>query len=250
MIKNSNYFMWILAVLGGFALRMSYINPYTGSLSLTELILQLSGSRGELPLGFSLNELLQFTMKLFPAWLFEAFMGIELYRHFCTASIYVFSRCEKRGRWYWKKMLSLLISVMEFQLILIISSIVITWFRYEIAVDVNGWKMMLAYFVIYTIWTYTITIVMNVLAIKFGSSSGFMTAIIMQVIGIAALAFGRKGDFFLEINIMSRLVLGWQFRQGISILLLGTVCVAVLLTGMVIVCKHDLLIADSEIGGM
>ena len=79
----------------GSLLAFSYINPYNGQITLSELILQLSGSRGEFPLGFSsLPELLSFSSKLLPSFLFELYVGTSLYQHFFAASVYIFSRTD------------------------------------------------------------------------------------------------------------------------------------------------------------
>ena len=58
-------FLLLMGFCCGSLLAFSYINPYNGQITLSELILQLSGSRGEFPLGFSsLPELLSFSSKL------------------------------------------------------------------------------------------------------------------------------------------------------------------------------------------
>lgn len=46
MRKNNYCFLILLAVAGGIFLSIMYVNPYNGSITLSELVLQLSGSRG------------------------------------------------------------------------------------------------------------------------------------------------------------------------------------------------------------
>ena len=75
----------MLAVMGGIMLAIGYVNPYAGIISLSELILQLSGSRGDLALGFSINELLSFVMHMIPDFVFEICFGTIIYQHLCTA---------------------------------------------------------------------------------------------------------------------------------------------------------------------
>ena len=85
-------FLLLMGFCCGSLLAFTYINPYNGQITLSELILQLSGSRGEFSLGFSsLPELLSFSSKLLPTFLFELYVGTSLYQHFCTASVYIFS---------------------------------------------------------------------------------------------------------------------------------------------------------------
>lgn len=55
-----------MAVLCGALLSLAFVNPHNGQITLAELVLQLSGSRGDLPLGTSLPELLSFSIKWHP----------------------------------------------------------------------------------------------------------------------------------------------------------------------------------------
>ena len=94
-MKRERIALVTIAVLGGCFLSITYVNPYHHTISLAELVLQLSGSRGNIPMGFSMNELLLLTMRMVPDYLMEMYLGTMLYKHFCTASVYVFSRYPK-----------------------------------------------------------------------------------------------------------------------------------------------------------
>ena len=92
-------FLLLMGFCCGSLLAFTYINPYNGQITLSELILQLSGSRGEFSLGFSsLPELLSFSSKLLPTFLFELYVGTSLYP-FPAASMPMPSRrAEQRHR--------------------------------------------------------------------------------------------------------------------------------------------------------
>lgn len=66
-----------MAVLCGALLSLAFVNPHNGQITLAELVLQLSGSRGDLPLGTSLPELLSFSIKMAPYFLFELYIGVS-----------------------------------------------------------------------------------------------------------------------------------------------------------------------------
>lgn len=66
-----------MAVLCGALLSLAFVNPHNGKITLAELVLQLSGSRGDLPLGTSLPELLSFSIKMAPYFLFELYIGVS-----------------------------------------------------------------------------------------------------------------------------------------------------------------------------
>ena len=54
----------LLAIPFGVWLSFAYINPYGGTITLSELVLQLSGARGTFALGLNLSELLDLTLRL------------------------------------------------------------------------------------------------------------------------------------------------------------------------------------------
>ena len=53
MIRYRLRMLFLTGVLGGISLSVLYINPYGGEISLSEALLQLSGSRGDFPMGFA-----------------------------------------------------------------------------------------------------------------------------------------------------------------------------------------------------
>ena len=54
-----------------------------------------------------LNQIMEGTYWYMPLFLFQIFYGSYIYRHFCSASIYFFSRCCSRTRWFLKEALTL-----------------------------------------------------------------------------------------------------------------------------------------------
>ncbi len=82
----------LLAIPFGVWLSFAYINPYGGTITLSELVLQLSGARGTFALGLNLSELLDLTLRLVPMLVFQALAGTLMYQYYCTASVYVFSQ--------------------------------------------------------------------------------------------------------------------------------------------------------------
>lgn len=263
MRKYQNYTIYLAAVIAGIFLSVSYVNPYEGKIFLSELVLQLSGSRGDFVLNYSnAMELVELAVRLMPGVIMEAFLGIALYRHFCTASVYVFSRCTDRGKWYWKEMLSVGRDVVIFQGIVMAAVVVTASLRYQVQADVSGLYLLVYHLALYALWSYFMIVLINLIAIKFGSSLSFTVAMVMQSIFIVLLG---EGEMEMRINPLARLVLGWQrsfvpavdsiqtsaygnFYLEESLLFLAVINIVILIIGAVIVKKHDLLISDSEIG--
>lgn len=94
--------IWILpaSFLFGVWLSVTFVNPYDSSLTLSYLVFQLGGARGDILLEFNMLDLLEFSLRLVPNLVFQAYAGTAFYRHYCTASVYIFSRIPKRLIWY------------------------------------------------------------------------------------------------------------------------------------------------------
>lgn len=279
MRKRKISVICLLAMLFGI-LSVSYVNPYTGEITLSELILQLSGSRGEFALGFSMSELLEFAMRMIPGWIVEAFLGIALYRHFCTASIYVFSRCADRKKWYWKEMGFLGADVLLFQSVTAASVIIVSQIRCEVKMNPEGMMLAMYHIFIHFLWIYSATVVINLLALKAGSSLAFAIVIFGQTFCIGLLNLVQMMDRFytdsvaakillIKLNPVSHLVLGWHssyirsvdtvlksftgipcdaFYAEVSLISLFLVTVMILKMGSIVIGKHDLLVSDAEMG--
>lgn len=260
------------AAAGGVYLSFLYINPYGGVISLAEMTLQLSGSRGSFVLGFSPAELMSFSMRLFPAFLFELYAGIRLYRHFCTASIYVFSRCPRRVRWYLQEAGRLAGEVCVFQLFLLLSTFLVTAIRWELQVDQAGAALLLYHFLIQVLWIYIMALAVNLGAVYLGSSAAYGIVICVQMVCIVLFYVadvavrnteGLSASRFLIWNPMAHLVLGWHgsgleavkgmlepqwMGAGLNCSLFLFVMLAIIFTavGACIIKNHELLVSDSE----
>ena len=266
-----------LAIFGGLYLAIAYVNPYEGSIPLSELVLQLSGSRGKFELGASITELVAFSMRMIPSYIFEVFFGIVLYRQFCTASIYVFSRYPRRLNWYFSEVSTIGGAVFLYQLISLLTILLVTKVRYQVQIDSAGVILLAYHFLIQVVWIYAMTLSINLLAILIGSSSSFLTIVGLQIICTTLLTSVDKirklfnstiiQELVLRINPISRLVLGWHSSRieavnrvldppysgldlNSSLLYIFLFGVTVLIAGGILVERHDLLISDLEKGVM
>lgn len=274
LMKNKYGILLLVAVLGGVYLSIFYVNPYSGVITLSELVLQLSGSRGSFALGFSHTELVSFGMRLFPAFIFELFGGIMLYQHFCTASIFVFSRYPRRLKWYIGEVGQIGGTVCCFHILLLLVSILTTICRYKLQVDGGGIVLLAYYFLIYSLWGYIMTILINLLAIYLGSGMAYGIIITFQSLGIVLfiildfiVRYSRNGISYQQVltwNPIAHLVFAWHksnlevssqmFKSYInsnlnqSLGIFFFLAVGVTLIGAFVIKNHDLLIADMEMG--
>lgn len=267
--------LFITAVVGGVFLSVMYINPYGGKITLSEATLQLSGSRGEFDLGFSLDNLAAFAARLLPAFLFEMYAGILLYQHFCTASIYVFSRYPHRVKWYIRKAFQLGGAVCAFQMLLLAAAMLTAICRFELRVDSAGIVLLTYHFLIHSLWIYSMTLLINLSALYIGSSAAYVTVNAAQLVCIVLLypmdLLVRCSDgritygMILKWNPVAHLILGWhgckvgtverllessrlQIDLNHSLVILILFGSFITSAGALIVRKHNLLISDSEMG--
>lgn len=262
----------IMGLLFGMGLATAFVNPHSGTYTLSELVLQLSGSRGKFEMGFNVVELLSFTIRMLPAFVFEAYVGTELYQYFCTASVYVFSRTPNRLRWYANEVSAIAILVIIYELMLLSSTLLVTFLRYQVELDGAGLVLCACHFVLYALWTYALTVLVNLFAILFGSGVSFMLLTGIQLVMISLLILVNMFSedtaivtLLMRVNPISHLVLGWHNStvealnlalhspySGLflhsSLLLMAVFCVVAVLLGAFITQRYDLLISNLETG--
>lgn len=265
MRLKQNAWMLPVALLFGLWLSWSYVNPYGGVTALSSLVCQLSGARGDFSLDINLHALLELTLRLLPSLIFQALAGISLYRHTCTASVYVFSRMPNRVKWYGKECGILALQTLLYQALVLAMAVGVAAVRYTITDVSQGLPVLLTHLTLWSLWTFAFTLGVNLLAIYVGSSAAFAALAGVQVACIGALialaplidqpALAQK---LLRANPVSCLVLNWHSSlfpwsnftlsvgDSLTFLLLATVVVAVV--GGVLIRRHDLLKTDTDGG--
>lgn len=259
-----------IGLAGGVLLAFLFINPYQGEILLSEAVLQLSGSSGEFALLPVFRDLISFTIRLLPNYIFEMYLGTELYRHFCTASIYVFSRTPHRIRWYMKEVAGVWIVTLFVQMMQMFASIFVTALRYQVVVNQSGIVLMLFHIVVYAMWFFAMTLLLNLLAIQFGSNHAFLIVGGIQFAFTALLELvnlyeimPQFGRYFLNYNPIAHLVVGWHTGRGenlrealntpyrglymeSSLFWMLGISVVVIVCGIYLVWKHDFLNTYTE----
>lgn len=265
----------LIGGISGIFVSLAYINPFFGSITLSDAVLQLSGSRGAFPLGSSMIELMGFVMRLIPNYIFVIFFGTTIYQHFCTASVYVFSRHSNRKYWYLKEVSLLGLYSFVFQIVVAVTAVIMAIFRYEVILNKAGMTLFLIHIVTHGLWFFTLSLLMNVIAIMVGSNTAFLCVTTCQMLCITALGLlqtvkdmkENQGivELIIVLNPITRIILGWHksvneylasalfsrydvlyFSHSFLFLLFS--CCVIILCGGYVINKHDLLIADIELG--
>lgn len=271
-MKRKFLMVFLFAFFGGFFHAIAYVNPYEEDILLSELILQVSGSRGKFSLGTSMSELVSLMLRMFPYYMFQMYFGIMMFRHFCTASVYVFSRHPNRLHWFFNEVMEIGKVTVVYQWLQCSITIFITMIRYPVRIDQAGLFLFLYHIAIYTLWICTITLCVNLLAVKVGSNTAFTMVMILQTVFVVSLPFiltSIKPDFIkkfcFNLNPISHLILGWQnskmedlrqvldppyrgLNMNVSLLYMIVLFNVITLIGAFMITKHDLLSNDAEIG--
>lgn len=265
MRLKQNAWMLPAAVLFGLWLSWSYVNPYGGVTALSSLVCQLSGARGDFSLDINLHALLDLTLRLLPSLIFQALAGISLYRHTCTASVYVFSRMPNRLKWYGEECGILALQTLLYQALVLAATVGLAAVRWTITDVSQGIPILLIHLTLWSLWTFAFTLGVNLLAIYVGSSTAFAALAGVQVVCIGTLAvltrLEENPDLALvvkRVNPVTCLILNWQTSRflpagsGIywedSLVLVLSVAAAMAIVGGILVQRHDLLISDTDGG--
>ena len=161
-----------------------------------------------------------------------------------------------------------------YQVFLVAISVIVTCFRYNVIWTATGWGLLIIHIGIYSLWSFSMTLLVNILAILLGSGNAFMIIIVAQLICVTCIrllnSLESNGTLFftvLNINPIAHLVIGWQYSslRGLNeaihapwnvmslsgtIFYLIAIMVLILVIGGHYVHKCDLIISDLEFGGM
>ena len=210
----------LIGILSGICISLGFVRPFDGVITLSELVLQLSGSRGEFSMNCNLVELIGFMLRMIPNYIMILVLGNQLYGHFCTASIYVFSRCPDRMKWYRKALLQLMKLICLFELAFLSTIILVSVLQYRVIFRAGGFVLLGYHAMIFILWDFTLVVLVNLLAIHLGSSAAFTVVMVAQMTCTAALSIINiltemqiKQDvinILLWLNPVAHTVLGWH----------------------------------------
>lgn len=269
-IRNKIIPVLIAGISSGGILSFVFINPYDGRILVSEAILQLSGSSGAFPLTPAFKDLISFTIRMLPDYMFELYIGIELYRHFCTASVYVFSRTPNRSRWYIREVLEVAVAVFGYQIIKIFAAMSVTFLRYQIEPDHFGFFLLVFHIIVYSLWVFTVSLLINLISIQYGSNNAFIWIVGIQIFMTALLELVQIFEsnltltkIFLNVNPIAHLVVGWHtgtikelknslevtyIRLDFKVTLVTMLAISIfsVIVGMYLVSQHEFLILNAN----
>lgn len=254
----------IIALFGGILTAFAYVNYPTNEIPLSTLVFCLSGRDPS----NSLMDMFSLAMQFLPIYVFCAVTGTSIYQHFCTASVFVFSRQPKRLRWYIREWINLFLTIVLFQSIYIGATIITATIRLEVVYDLSGVRTLAYHFLIHTFWVCFLSVLINIFSIFLGSDAGFVLGISINTVLITILASPHMEGLqkLVAVNPISRLILAWHnidasidgvldntkflLDINVSVVYMIVLNIAVMIACGVVVMRYDLLIGNKETGGV
>lgn len=164
---------------------------------------------------------------LFPYFFFQIIFGTYIYRHFCTACIYHFTRVTNRFTWFLKECVCLYIYAIMYIFIMFASAFVVFDLRFNVSINKGSILLLVYYLLIASLFLFFITLMTNILAIQINSTVSFMavTGIILFFIaififwdGLICFTFSDEPTpeiivqhtVWLKFNLLSHIMLDWH----------------------------------------
>ena len=132
-----------------------------------------------------------------PVMIAHVIFGTYLYEHFCSASVYYFTRTKKRKTWFVKESLKLYWNVLEYAFFLILPVVVMLFLRGDLQAPTGTDVFFLFYYlVIYSLFLFLAAELINIIAICTGSGAGFACVEFICLGGICSYLI--LGEIFFE----------------------------------------------------
>lgn len=208
---------------------------------------------------------------------FQIVYGTYIYRRFCTASVYYFSRMNNRVRWFIKESIKLYLACIIYLFIIALLCCLSGSSFSGLWSDKSTLIIFCYHICVQSLWLLATTLLVNVLSILFGSSISFSIIYFIQVAFLSLFAIfekyfrfeqgniGRK-TLILKSNPISHLVLKWhsssmrEINQKInylhidfdlweSIMFYLIMSAIVIIFGSFVVKKQELIYLNRETGG-
>ena len=218
----------------------------------------------------------QATQFFIPFLLFQILFGTYIYRHFCSAGIYFFSRKKNRESWFIREAGKLYLFVFIYICLFLLSGIISTMAVCHVHYDNTALIITVYYLLIYSMFLFAFTLMINIIAIIAGSRIGFIIAASIEILGMGFfLMLGKiittesdiagKYIWMLKINPAAHLVFGLHsskikslnklinlkninFDLNESVIYFFTLSIIMIFIGIFVVKKREFIINNRETG--
>ena len=226
----------------------------------------------EITTGFptlTVSDMFNFLYKLLPLIVFEMLYSISLYKSFCVASVYVFTRQKNRGCWFIRQAFFLLGLACLF-MALYLSGLLLGLFCKYGALPVAVFICAVWQWILFTLYAFLFTLMTNCLAILLGSHISMVSIYLLQFAAVCVLPLLNAGladssvvRLILILNPISNILIPWHdtvfpgigqsvsvfgipFPLWVSILYFLILLVFSITYGALLVRRIDIALEDKE----
>lgn len=218
-----------------------------------------------------------FISAYFPMLFFNVFWGTYIYKHFCSGSVYYFSRCKNITKWYMKECLHLYLYTLGYLGVLIASGMICALAVWHITLSASAMAGFIYYFAIHSLFLFSVTLCINIVSIWISDSNGFVYVEGAILFLIATFFFVGENAFpedivtpdkmwIIKVNPISHIIFsmhsssipalneainmyGVDFELNHSVALLLLLSVITVIAGRFSVERHNFINTNLENGG-
>lgn len=252
------------------------------SSSDTITLWQLVNCLGYYDVEITKADIVTFVIDSFPYLIFQIIWGTYIYERFCSASVYFFSRKKNKIGWYLSECFKLFLYGVFYLIILLFFGILMSCICRRLEVNNIEIWVMLEFLILFSVFLFAVTLMINVLSIVINSMCGF--AIVAGIEFICIAIFGIWSDWMVDFNLLSEMektpnilfqlkilkvnplshlvmhwhssvfdqinktinICGMNFSIEKSILLFTVIAVAIVVFGILVVRKTELIENERE----
>lgn len=215
-----------------------------------------------------------FTLRYMPLFFFQINFSTYIYKHFCSASVYFFSRNINRKKWFFIETLKIYMYAIVYLVVSCLTQILLIGMFTRITVDREAIIIIFYFIIIYSLYLLLTTISINIVSIMSNSSIGF---IVMQgMLLLSSSIFFLMGKniengyltnkmiLLIKSNLIANLIFPFHssrickvdrlinikdinFDLNFSLICYLVLCVCVVLMGSIVVEKHEFITNNKEI---
>lgn len=214
-----------------------------------------------------------FTLSYIPLFAFQIIFATHIYKHFCSASVYFFSRNANRINWFLREVVKIYVYAVIYLITVCVAEIIVISMFSIITVDSNAIIMSLYYVSIYSLYLLATTLAINMFSIIFSSNIGFITVQSIILLSISEFFFlgnyikddiiTEKITLFIKSNLIANLIFsmhssifdeindlisikGIKFDLNYSIIYYLILCTVVIAFGCRVVEKYEFITNSKE----
>ena len=193
-------------------------------------------------LGQNISYIIQFIPHFIPLFIIQFYWGISIYKSFCVASIYVFSRRNHRVKWALRELLMVLLKTVIFIASVIVPAFIMTTLSTQAVTDINTVIHAACMLIILSLYSFEMIALINLLSFFLESGVAFAIVQIINLLSLAMylLSVNLKIDetIIMDFNLISRLMVEpdldiWKVSFSLLYFLIPAVIISLLIVGAV-----------------